>query len=60
MKAGFAVCHQATTLDWAKLTRKAGTLPLELLDYTFGNGLGIHLLTFEIKGSVGFGDHPFS
>ena len=26
-KASFAVCHQVTTLDRARLTRKAGTLP---------------------------------
>jgi mRNA-degrading endonuclease toxin of MazEF toxin-antitoxin module len=30
-KASFAVCHQVTTLDRAKLTRKAGTLPSEFL-----------------------------
>ena len=30
-KASLAVCHQVTTLDRAKLTRKAGTLPPELL-----------------------------
>ena len=30
-KASFAVCHHVTTLDRAKLTRKAGTLPPELL-----------------------------
>ena len=30
-KASFAVCHQVTTLDRAKLTRKAGTLPPDLL-----------------------------
>lgn len=30
-KASFAVCHQVTTLDRAKLTRKAGSLPAELL-----------------------------
>jgi mRNA interferase MazF len=30
-KASFAVCHQVTTLDRAKLTRKAGTLPSDLL-----------------------------
>jgi mRNA-degrading endonuclease toxin of MazEF toxin-antitoxin module len=30
-KASFAVCHQVTTLDRAKLTRKVGVLPLELL-----------------------------
>jgi len=30
-KASFAVCHQVTTLDRAKLTRKIGTLTPELL-----------------------------
>jgi mRNA interferase MazF len=30
-KTSFAVCHQVTTLDRAKLTRKAGTLPSEFL-----------------------------
>lgn len=30
-KASFAVCHQVTTLDRAKLTRKVGTLPSESL-----------------------------
>jgi mRNA interferase MazF len=30
-KANFAVCHQVTTLDRAKLTRKAGTLSSEVL-----------------------------
>lgn len=30
-RASFAVCHQVTTLDRAKLTRKAGTLPAEFL-----------------------------
>jgi mRNA interferase MazF len=30
-KPSFALCHQVTTLDRAKLTRKAGTLPSELL-----------------------------
>jgi len=30
-KASLAVCHQVTALDRAKLTRKAGTLPPELL-----------------------------
>lgn len=30
-KASFAVCHQVTTLDRAKLTRKSGTLPPEFL-----------------------------
>ncbi len=28
-KTSFAVCHQVTTLDRAKLTRKVGTLPPE-------------------------------
>jgi mRNA-degrading endonuclease toxin of MazEF toxin-antitoxin module len=30
-KPGFAVCHQVTTLDRAKLTRKLGTMPSESL-----------------------------
>lgn len=30
-KASCAVCHQVTTLDRAKLTRKVGTLPSESL-----------------------------
>ena len=30
-KSGFAVCHQVTTLDRAKLTGKVGALPSELL-----------------------------
>ncbi len=30
-KTSFAVCHQVTTLDRAKLTRKAGALPAEFL-----------------------------
>jgi len=30
-KASFAVCHQVTTLDRAKLTKKVGTLPPDLL-----------------------------
>jgi mRNA-degrading endonuclease toxin of MazEF toxin-antitoxin module len=30
-KASFAVCHQVTTLDRSKLTRKVGALPFELL-----------------------------
>ena len=30
-KASLAVCHQVTTLDRAKLTRKIGTLPAEFL-----------------------------
>jgi mRNA interferase MazF len=27
VKAGFAVCHQVTTLDRAKLTKRVGSLP---------------------------------
>jgi mRNA-degrading endonuclease toxin of MazEF toxin-antitoxin module len=30
-KTGFAVCHQVTTLDRAKLTKRLGTLPSESL-----------------------------
>lgn len=30
-KASFAVCHQVTTLDRVKLTRKAGALPTDIL-----------------------------
>ena len=30
-KASFAVCHQVTTLDRAKLTKRLGTLPTESL-----------------------------
>jgi mRNA interferase MazF len=30
-KASFAVCHQVTTLERAKLTRRIGTLPPEFL-----------------------------
>jgi mRNA-degrading endonuclease toxin of MazEF toxin-antitoxin module len=30
-KASFAVCHQVTTLDRAKLTRRVGALPLGIL-----------------------------
>jgi mRNA interferase MazF len=30
-KAGFAVCHQVTTLDRAKLTRRVGALPPGIL-----------------------------
>jgi mRNA interferase MazF len=30
-KASVAVCHQVTTLDRAKLTKKVGTLPAEIL-----------------------------
>ena len=30
-KASLAVCHQVTTLDRFKLTRKIGSLPPELL-----------------------------
>lgn len=31
-KASFAVCHQVTTLDRAKLTKKIGALPREVLE----------------------------
>lgn len=31
-KASFAVCHQVTTLDRAKLTKKVGSLPGEVLE----------------------------
>ncbi len=30
-KTSFAVCHQVTTLDWAKLTKRIGALPPESL-----------------------------
>ena len=30
-RAGFALCHQVTTLDRAKLTRKVGVLPPGIL-----------------------------
>lgn len=30
-KTGFAVCHQVTTLDRAKLTKRVGSLPSEPL-----------------------------
>jgi mRNA interferase MazF len=30
-KASVALCHQVTTLDRAKLTKKVGTLPAEIL-----------------------------
>jgi mRNA interferase MazF len=30
-KTSFAVCHQVTTLDRAKLTRRVGSLPSETL-----------------------------
>ena len=30
-KTGFAVCHQVTTLDRAKLARRIGALPAEIL-----------------------------
>ena len=30
-KTSFAVCHQVTTLDRAKLTKRIGALPLEFL-----------------------------
>ena len=35
-KPSFAVCHQVTTLDRAKLTRKVGTLPPEFLQEVEG------------------------
>jgi len=31
-KPSVAVCHQVTTLDRAKLTKRIGALPLELLE----------------------------
>jgi mRNA-degrading endonuclease toxin of MazEF toxin-antitoxin module len=31
MKTSFAVCHQVTTLDRAKFTKRIGTLTAELL-----------------------------
>ncbi len=31
-KTSFAVCHQVTTLDRAKLTKKVGALPREVLE----------------------------
>jgi mRNA-degrading endonuclease toxin of MazEF toxin-antitoxin module len=31
-KTSFAVCHQVTTLDRAKLTKRVGALPLEVLE----------------------------
>ena len=31
-RASFAVCHQVTTLDRAKLTKKVGALPGQVLD----------------------------
>ena len=31
-KTSFAVCHQVTTLDRAKITKKVGTLPVEILE----------------------------
>lgn len=30
-KTSFAICHQVTTLDRAKLTKRLGTLPVEFL-----------------------------
>lgn len=30
-KTSFALCHQVTTLDRAKLTKRLGALPLEIL-----------------------------
>ena len=32
-KTSFAVCHQVTTLDRAKLTKRIGSLPLEFLGF---------------------------
>ena len=32
-KTSFAVCHQVTTLDRAKLTKRVGSLPPELLEF---------------------------
>ncbi len=37
-KTSVAVCHQVTTLDRAKLTRRIGTLPPDLLE-ALGNAL---------------------
>ena len=37
-RAGVALCHQVTTLDRAKLTRRIGTLPAELVG-DIGQGL---------------------
>lgn len=31
-KTSFAVCHQVTTMDRAKLTKRVGALPLEVLE----------------------------
>jgi Growth inhibitor len=31
LKTSFAVCHQVTTLDRAKLTKRIGSLPYEFL-----------------------------
>jgi mRNA interferase MazF len=31
-RSSFAVCHQVTTLDRAKLTKKVGTLPVDILE----------------------------
>ena len=31
-KASYAICHQVTTLDRAKLTKRVGTLPGQVLD----------------------------
>jgi len=30
-KSGFAICHQVTTLDRGKLTKRIGVLPLDVL-----------------------------
>ena len=35
-KASFAVCHQVTTLDRAKLTKKVGALPSESSEKSTG------------------------
>jgi mRNA-degrading endonuclease toxin of MazEF toxin-antitoxin module len=37
-RAGVAICHQVTTLDRAKLTKRIGSLPPELIE-DLGNGL---------------------
>jgi mRNA-degrading endonuclease toxin of MazEF toxin-antitoxin module len=37
-KTSIAVCHQVTTLDRAKLTKRIGTLPADLVE-DFGSGL---------------------
>ena len=37
-KTSYAVCHQVTTLDRAKLTKRIGTLPADLIE-DLGGGL---------------------